>query len=647
MPNWFYIDANGRKQGPVTGGQLKGLAKAGRITPDTIVETEDGKTAPAGKVKGLTFVTTEQPKPSPVAPSPSPAAPPAPAPPTENDPWDWGIPASEVSSLITESQAPSAPPPKAAASPQKRQQQSRRRSSGNIRTYLTWSIITTLCCFPLLGVPAIIFSVLCGSDLKSGNYDSAAKRSSIAFYCNVIGLLLACLQIGLVLLLPAIQAGRMAAERVRLQNTLQDARSNPEPYLERRANFKTKLTKTGKAPQEWGNDPLPRGVEKIKYPSGDFQLEACLYIPPGGREQKNPALVFFHGGFAHDNDDILACDIFMSAGYVVLAPALRAESGGPGNFELFLGEVDDAANAVRWLAQQPYVDSERIYTFGHSVGGGISCLLSLMDNVPIKHGGSSGGLYNPIIISAWKSEGYVPFNPKIAKEVEMRLLLGNVRWMKRPHHAYLGTVDAPFDISVELAQSEMKNENINNMLFISRIPGDHFTSFNPAIRHYLSIAQRDNRGNSSIVNQTIPQPGQATARPRATPQTGRTPVPPMDRPAIDHQVKVQRLSTHNSLTSISFILDNYHRHVGQYPTTEQGLDALFVRPANLPASANWRGPYIAPPFQKQRTTDIWGNTYRYASPGKNGRKFDIWSLGPDGKDGTEDDVGLWMELRDL
>ena len=57
---WFYYDNNGQKQGPVTGGQLKGLAKAGMITPETIVETEEGKKAPASKIQGLNFAETAQ-----------------------------------------------------------------------------------------------------------------------------------------------------------------------------------------------------------------------------------------------------------------------------------------------------------------------------------------------------------------------------------------------------------------------------------------------------------------------------------------------------------------------------------------------------------------------------------------------------------
>ena len=59
MSTWYYYDSNGQKQGPITGGQLKGLAKTGRITSDTIVETEHGKKARAGKVKGLTFIMPE------------------------------------------------------------------------------------------------------------------------------------------------------------------------------------------------------------------------------------------------------------------------------------------------------------------------------------------------------------------------------------------------------------------------------------------------------------------------------------------------------------------------------------------------------------------------------------------------------------
>jgi hypothetical protein len=68
MSTWFYYDSNNQKQGPVTGGQLKGLAKTGQITPETVVETEEGKNAPARKVKGLTFIAAVQPQTTPPPP---------------------------------------------------------------------------------------------------------------------------------------------------------------------------------------------------------------------------------------------------------------------------------------------------------------------------------------------------------------------------------------------------------------------------------------------------------------------------------------------------------------------------------------------------------------------------------------------------
>jgi len=54
MANWYFYE-NGRKVGPISAERLKGLAEAGHITPETIVENETGKQARASKVKGLVF----------------------------------------------------------------------------------------------------------------------------------------------------------------------------------------------------------------------------------------------------------------------------------------------------------------------------------------------------------------------------------------------------------------------------------------------------------------------------------------------------------------------------------------------------------------------------------------------------------------
>lgn len=71
----------------------------------------------------------------------------------------------------------------------------------------------------------------------------------------------------------------------------------------------------------------------------------------------------------------------------------------------------------------------------------------------------------------------------------------------------------------------------------------------------------------------------------------------------------------------------YRVDTGHFPTTEQGLAALFVKPANEP---KWHGPYL----KKEPPPDPWGNPYIYRAPGQRG-DFDILSLGKDGQPGGE------------
>ena len=78
-------------------------------------------------------------------------------------------------------------------------------------------------------------------------------------------------------------------------------------------------------------------------------------------------------------------------------------------------------------------------------------------------------------------------------------------------------------------------------------------------------------------------------------------------------------------------LGQYKLEVGTFPTTEEGLLALRVKPVS---AARWDGPYI----QKEIPMDPWGNPYVYRSPGqKNPTKYDLYSAGPDRIPDTEDD----------
>ena len=68
MAKWYYYNEVGEKIS-VTDKELKSLASSGQITPDTLIEAEDGKTAPAGKVHGLKFLNGGTSKPIPPLPN--------------------------------------------------------------------------------------------------------------------------------------------------------------------------------------------------------------------------------------------------------------------------------------------------------------------------------------------------------------------------------------------------------------------------------------------------------------------------------------------------------------------------------------------------------------------------------------------------
>lgn len=79
-------------------------------------------------------------------------------------------------------------------------------------------------------------------------------------------------------------------------------------------------------------------------------------------------------------------------------------------------------------------------------------------------------------------------------------------------------------------------------------------------------------------------------------------------------------------------LDQYNVDTGFYPKT---LQDLMVPPSN---AHGWHGPYL-----DKVPIDPWGFPYVYHFPGRhNPVGYDLLSVGPDGKEGTEDDVVSWQ-----
>ena len=83
---------------------------------------------------------------------------------------------------------------------------------------------------------------------------------------------------------------------------------------------------------------------------------------------------------------------------------------------------------------------------------------------------------------------------------------------------------------------------------------------------------------------------------------------------------------------IKSAVDEFEVDNGFYPSS---LQDLLQQPRN---AKNWHGPYL-----DALPVDPWQNPYLYSYPGKhNPTGYDLWSTGPDGKSGTQDDIGNWQ-----
>jgi general secretion pathway protein G len=81
-------------------------------------------------------------------------------------------------------------------------------------------------------------------------------------------------------------------------------------------------------------------------------------------------------------------------------------------------------------------------------------------------------------------------------------------------------------------------------------------------------------------------------------------------------------------------IENFRLDVGRYPTAQEGLNALLVKPTDPNIGARWRGPYT----DGEIPLDPWKNPYQYSVPGANGQPFALYSFGSDGKRGGEGDA---------
>ena len=98
------------------------------------------------------------------------------------------------------------------------------------------------------------------------------------------------------------------------------------------------------------------------------------------------------------------------------------------------------------------------------------------------------------------------------------------------------------------------------------------------------------------------------------------------------QKNAQRDAAKSQIKLLEDAVDLYALNIGTTPQTQQGLEALIQPPGDLPNPAKWAGPYL----NKQIPLDPWGQPFQYEQI--SAEEFRIWSNGPDGNNGSEDDI---------
>jgi len=110
-------------------------------------------------------------------------------------------------------------------------------------------------------------------------------------------------------------------------------------------------------------------------------------------------------------------------------------------------------------------------------------------------------------------------------------------------------------------------------------------------------------------------------------------IPRLSGRGEEAKVKVARADIDANLATA---LRLYELDNGSFPTTEQGLAALRIKPNTNPLPENWNGPYI-----ERAPLDPWGRPYIYVSPGEHRSDYDLSSKGKDASS-DKDEISNWQ-----
>ncbi len=103
--------------------------------------------------------------------------------------------------------------------------------------------------------------------------------------------------------------------------------------------------------------------------------------------------------------------------------------------------------------------------------------------------------------------------------------------------------------------------------------------------------------------------------------------------------RARKTQAQTQISTFKTALDMFETDIGYYPKGKSGLLDLIQQPRE---AQSWHGPYLQ--NESGIPDDPWGHPYIYVCPGKhNPSSYDIISVGPDGREGTDDDITNWQQ----
>ena len=107
---------------------------------------------------------------------------------------------------------------------------------------------------------------------------------------------------------------------------------------------------------------------------------------------------------------------------------------------------------------------------------------------------------------------------------------------------------------------------------------------------------------------------------------------------LDRADDARVTAARTDISNLGQALKLYKLDNQRYPTAEQGLQALLLKPTSGSIPSNWK------PYVEKLPNDPWGRPYLYINPGLKG-EIDVLSFGADGQAGGEGknaDIGSWQ-----